>query len=456
MNRIPEDASGAILVSPAPDRLTPAEIVSQLDRYIVGQERAKRAVAIAIRNRWRRSRLPPQMRREVFPKNILMIGPTGVGKTEIARRVSQIVSAPFAKVEASRFTEVGYVGRDVEGMVRDLVRVAVAQVQAEEAARVRERARELAEQRIIEALLPTHGETSEPSHERRKARLLAKLRAGELDAQEVKLELEADAQPLVNVFSSVGGEELGQEFREALERMLPKRFHRRTLTVANALAALEAEEINKLLDHEKIAREAVARAENYGIIFIDEIDKIVGAHPTTGPDVSREGVQRDLLPIVEGTSVTTRWGVVRTDHILFIAAGAFHNASPSDLIPELQGRFPIRVRLDELGKEDFVRILTEPENSLIKQYKALLATEGIELEFEPAAIERIAEVAWRANQIAQNIGARRLHTVLEKLLEDISFSADTMAGKKVVIDWITVESRVERILADEDKVKSDL
>jgi len=452
------DTPGAAVMATGADTLTPAEIVARLDRYIVGQARAKRAVAVALRNRWRQSRLPPEIRREVVPKNILMIGPTGVGKTEIARRVSQLVSAPFVKVEASRYTEVGYVGRDVESMVRDLVKVAVAQVQAEEAARVRARACELAESRVLDALLPapSPGSADPAAVERRRERLRAKLRAGELNGQEVRLELEADPQPLVNIFSSMGGEELGQEFREAMERMMPRRTQRRSMTVASALAAAEAEEIERLIDREKLAREAIARAENHGIIFIDEIDKIVGAHPTTGPDVSREGVQRDLLPIVEGASVATRWGVVRTDHILFIAAGAFHNSSPSQLIPELQGRFPIRVRLDELGRDDFVRILTEPENSLIKQYKALLATEGVELEFEREAVERIADVAFRANKIAQNIGARRLHTVMEKLLEDISFSADSMAGKKIVIDWLMVESRVERILADEEKAKTDL
>jgi len=443
------------VVLPSADTLTPAQIVARLDRHIVGQDRAKRAVAVALRNRWRHAQLPDDVRRDVVPKNILMIGSTGVGKTEIARRVAQLVSAPFVKVEASRFTEVGYVGRNVESMVRDLVKSAVAQVQLRESATVRDRAREVAEDRILDALLPAPSVDAE-GHTRRRDRLRAKLRNGELDAQEIRLDVEIGSQPLMNVFSSVGGEELGGEFREALERMMPRRTQKRTTTVKRARSIVESEEIAKLLDKDKVGAEAIRLAETQGIVFIDEIDKVVGADAVSGPDVSREGVQRDLLPIVEGTSVVTRWGVVRTNDVLFVAAGAFSNASPADLVPELQGRFPIRVKLDDLGVEEFLRILVEPENSLVKQYQALMRTEGVELEFEPQALERIADVAFRANQTATNIGARRLHTVMEKLLEDVSFKAPEMGGKKVVIDWIMVESRVESLLADEDQAKTEL
>jgi ATP-dependent HslUV protease ATP-binding subunit HslU len=451
-----EASNEAPLVTNAVDALTPAEIVKRLDRHIVGQDCAKRAVAVALRNRWRHAQLQEDIKRDVVPKNILMIGPTGVGKTEIARRVAQLVSAPFVKVEASRFTEVGYVGRNVEGIVRDLVKSAVAQVQAEESERVRDRARELAEDRILDALLPAAPATDGEGHARRRERLRSKLRAGDLDGQEVRLDVELESQPLVNVFSSMGGDELGGEFRDALERMMPKRTQKRVTSVGRARSIVEFEEIARLVDKDKVAGEAIRRAEMQGIVFIDEIDKVVGGDTGSGPDVSREGVQRDLLPIVEGTSVVTRWGVVRTNHVLFIAAGAFMNASPSDLVPEMQGRFPIRVRLDDLGKEEFVRILVEPENSLVKQYRMLLATEGVDLVFEPDAIERIADVAFRANQKAQNIGARRLHTVMEKLLEDISYRAPELNGKKVVIDWITVESRVESLLEDEEQTKTEL
>jgi ATP-dependent HslUV protease ATP-binding subunit HslU len=451
-----DEPSAEGIVQTDASALTPAAVVERLGRHIVGQDRAKRAVAVALRNRWRQSQLPPDLERDIVPKNILMIGPTGVGKTEIARRLAQLVSAPFVKVEASRFTEVGYQGRDVQAMVRDLVKAAVSQIESEESKLVRERARERAEERTLDALIPHAASADTEGAERRRERLRGKLRAGELDSQDVHLDLEVESQPLMNVFSTMGGEELGSEMREAMERMMPRRTRSRTLTVGRARRVLEAEEVSRLLDKEKIAREAIHRAETQGIIFIDEIDKIVGAQAATGPDVSREGVQRDLLPLIEGSSVVTRWGVVRTDHVLFIAAGAFHAANPSDLIPELQGRFPIRVRLDALGIEEYLRILVEPENSLVKQYVALLATEGVELEFEPKALEYIAEAAMRANSLAQDIGARRLHTVLEKLLEDISFNAPEMRGKKVVMDWITIESKMESILEDDEQAKTEL
>ena len=452
-----EDASTrAKLVARDLGELTPAKVVAFLDRFIIGQERAKRAMGVAVRNRWRQSQLAEDVRRDVIPKNILLIGPTGVGKTEIARRVAQLVSAPFAKVEASRFTEVGYQGRDVESMVRDLVKAAVAGVEAEESATVRARARERAEERILDLLIPSGAADDAEGPHRRRERLLGKLRAGELDGQEISIDLEDENRSLMNVFSSVGGEELGEQFREAMGRMMPRRTAHRRLTVGRARAVVEAEEVSRLMDSERVAQEALRRAETLGIIFIDEIDKIVGAESPTGPDVSREGVQRDMLPIIEGTTVATRWGVVRTDGILFIAAGAFYDSNPADLIPEFQGRIPIRVRLDGLGRDEFLRILTEPVNSIVKQYKALLATEGVELDFEPAALERIADVAHRANRIAQDIGARRLHTVMEKLLEDISFQAPSLRGQKIMIDWLTVESKVEALLEDEQQARTEL
>lgn len=450
-----DDMSGAVIGGDF-EALEPEAVVAHLDRYIIGQDRAKKAVAVALRNRWRMANLPPEMRGEVTPKNILMIGPTGVGKTEIARRVAQLIGAPFVKSEASRYTEIGYYGRDVESMVRDLVKAAVAQVQAEEAGRVRERARERAEERLLQAMLPSLEHAEDDAARKRRKRLLGKLRAGELDGQEVQTDVEVQPDAMTNVFSTLGGEEVAQEFKSALERMMPRRTRKQRMTVARARAVLEAEETERLVDRDSVAREAIRRAETQGVIFVDEIDKIISPEHTSGPDVSRGGVQRDLLPIVEGTNVSTRWGIVRTDGVLFIAAGAFSRSKPSDLVPELQGRFPIRVKLSSLGKDEFLRILTEPENALVKQYRALLATEGVDLEFQPEALDRIADVACRANGIAQDIGARRLHTVMEKLLEDVSFRAPRLRGQKVVIDWITVESKVEAILQDEEQTRSEL
>jgi ATP-dependent HslUV protease ATP-binding subunit HslU len=444
--------------------LTPPQIVAELDRYVVGQDAAKRSVAIALRNRWRRRNLGTEMRDEVAPKNILMIGPTGVGKTEIARRLAALSGAPFVKVEASRYTEVGYHGRDVESMVRDLVRAAINMCEGRARESVRSKAAAAAEERLLEVLLPAPSAWRESSgeqgpagaaelHERTRQKLRQKLREGSLDTREVELELLAGPEGLAGIFAPSLGEEMGLEFQEALTRVMPKRTRRRKLTVADARRMLEAEEAEKLIDQEAVARQAVAEAENLGIIFVDELDKVVASGREHGPDVSREGVQRDLLPIVEGASVITRWGMVRTDHILFIAAGAFHNAKPSDLLPELQGRFPIRVELNDLSEADFERILTAPQNALTKQYQALLATEGVQIEFTPAAIKEVARFAARANRISQNIGARRLQTVMEKLFEEISFNAAELKGKQVLVDEQVVRERVAPILEDEDLAK---
>ena len=448
--------------------LTPREIVAELDVYIVGQDQAKRAVAVAVRNRWRRQQLPPEMRDEVAPKNIIMIGPTGVGKTEIARRLAGLSGAPFIKVEASKYTEVGYHGRDVESMVRDLVKLSVTIVRAEQQEDVREHAEANAEERLLDALLPqtstddarydSVGPDSESSQAeirtRTREKLRKKLHDGQLDQREIEIDVQASSEPIAHVFSSVGGEELGAEFQSAMDRFMPKQTKTRRVSVAEAQRILVAEEAEKLLDEDAIIAEAIDRAENQGIIFIDEIDKIAGpGGESHGPDISREGVQRDLLPIVEGTTVTTRHGVIKTDHILFIAAGAFHMTKPSDLIPELQGRFPIRVELQSLGQEDFVRILTHPKNALTKQYQALLSTEGITLKFSKDALERIAAVSAEANRTAQDIGARRLHTVMERLLEDISFNAPDLKKKTIAIDCKLVDERLKDIVEDEDLTK---
>jgi ATP-dependent HslUV protease ATP-binding subunit HslU len=451
---VPGTAAGAPR-DDAPSPMTPREVVSELDRYIVGQRAAKRAVAIALRNRWRRQQVEADLRDEIIPKNIIMIGPTGVGKTEISRRLARLTSAPFIKVEASKFTEVGYVGRDVESIIRDLLELAINMVRQEEREKVAVRAREAAEDRLLDLLLPARPIGMGPSVEDDAAsgtreKLRKKLRAGELDAREVEVELSEQTMPNIEVMTPQGMEEVGFNLKEMFGNLLPKKTKRRKMSVPDALAALTQEEATRLVEMENVVREAIHRVESSGIVFLDEIDKIAGRSHTGGPDVSREGVQRDLLPIVEGSTVNTKHGVVRTDHILFVASGAFHIAKPSDLIPEFQGRFPIRVELEALTQADFVRILTEPKNALIRQYAALLATEGVTLEFATEAVGEIARVAAEVNERTENIGARRLHTVLERLLDKLMFDASDMRGQQVTITAETVRSELDPILASED------
>jgi len=456
--------------------LTPREIVVQLDKYVIGQKNAKRSVAIALRNRWRRQRVAEDLRDEIAPKNIIMIGPTGVGKTEIARRLSKLAQSPFLKIEASKFTEVGYVGRDVESMVRDLTEIAVNMVRAEETEKVQAKARELAEERMLDLLLPpvrrgtpfpegeeegpgpsslaplpeVRPDSPPPESSPTREKLRQRLRAGKMDERLVEIETTQRGLPMVEIFSSAGMEEMDINLKETFSNLLPKKTKRRKVKVPEGLKILAEEEAQKLIDMDKVTNLAIERVEQAGIIFLDEIDKIAGRESAQGPDVSREGVQRDLLPIVEGTTVTTRYGMVKTDHILFIAAGAFHVSKPSDLIPELQGRFPIRVELDALTKEDFIRILTEPQNALSRQYTALLATEGIQLSFTPDAIAEIAEIAFLVNQRTENIGARRLHTILEKMLDDISFEAPDRPEKNIQVDAGYVQAKLSDIIKDED------
>jgi len=437
--------------------LTPREIVAELDKHIIGQKAAKKAVAIALRNRFRRRKLPPALADEIAPKNILMIGPTGVGKTEISRRLAKLTSSPFLKIEASKFTEVGYVGRDVESMIRDLVRMSVDMVKQEKVAGIVEKARANAEEKLLDILLPlpkkrddANGEEDDSKSHDTREKLRAQLRDGLLEDRPVDIEVKEKTTPPLEVISNSGVEEIGFQIQEFLPGFLGGRTKRRRMKIKEAREVILEEEEKRLVDMDQVSRLAIERVEQSGIIFLDEVDKIAGRESGHGPDVSREGVQRDLLPIIEGTTVNTRFGLVRTDHILFIGAGAFHVSKPSDLIPELQGRFPIRVELTPLGKDDFVRILTEPENALIRQYEALMATEGVSVSYTPDAVDEIADVAENVNADAENIGARRLHTVVEKVMEDISFAAPDLAEKVIRIDREYVREHLKDILENQD------
>ena len=434
------------------NNFTPREIVSELDRYIVGQNNAKRAVAVALRNRWRRQQVAPDLRDEIAPKNIIMIGPTGVGKTEIARRLARLAQAPFVKVEASKFTEVGYVGRDVESMVRDLVELAILMVKTEEAKSQRLKAEDLAEERLLDLLLPGEKnlEDAKDGSSTTRDKLRRLLRMGELNERMVEIETQDSQMPNMQVFGPQGSEDMGINIKEMFGNIFPKKTKNRKVKVSEARDMLVEMEAEKLVDMDKVQTLAKERTEQNGIIFIDEIDKIASREGGHGPEVSREGVQRDILPIVEGSAVNTKYGPIKTDHILFIAAGAFHVAKPSDLIPELQGRFPIRVELDSLEEADFVRILTEPNNALIRQYQALMETEGIHLKFSKEAIAEIAKTAARVNERTENIGARRLHTIMEKLLEELSFNAPELQDKSLSIDDAFVRERLSDIADNED------
>jgi ATP-dependent HslUV protease ATP-binding subunit HslU len=442
--------------APKETELTPQEIVAELDKYIIGQKAAKKAVAVALRNRFRRRKLPPELADEIAPKNILMIGPTGVGKTEISRRLAKLTSSPFLKIEASKFTEVGYVGRDVESMIRDLVRMAVDMVKAEKVEEIAEKARETVEERILDLLLPQPGVREDTPEEEAarfretREKLRKQLWAGLLEDRPVEIEVKEKTAPSFEVFSNAGVEDIGMQIQDIIPGFLGGKSKRRKMKIREAREILLEEEEKRLVDMDQVSRLAIERVEHSGIIFLDEVDKIAGRETGHGPEVSREGVQRDLLPIIEGTTVNTRFGLVRTDHVLFIGAGAFHVSKPSDLIPELQGRFPIRVELMPLDKGDFVRILTEPENALIKQTEALMATEGVRVTFAPEAIDEIAAIAEKVNREAENIGARRLHTVMEKVMEDISFEAPDVPKKDILISRDYVQSQLKDILNDQD------